>query len=381
MGSSSSKTSSTSTSNQKYETNIVNKSDTEILNKTVNDFSANTVVKKASDCSANITQLQTVDFSNMKITGDLKIGEIDQTQSAALTFDCVQIDTFKNDIANGTMTSYMDALKNNYNSDTLDKMNATAGASAKGSFGSTGQTNTKSNSNVDYKFNSTTDTHTNIQNVVQNAIQNNLSMETLKNCIAHVKSNQLTTASGTSVGGSVDIQIIKQDQASTAMADCTQKSDDGNKITNEIAQELGITIDNSNSVKKTTNITTSATAESVSTGVGEAVSSVFTSFFTGIGNMFGGIFGIGTTMSPYIGSCVVVCLICCLLSIVVYTFKMMMGGGDSANYSTDNGPVGDDDNGVQTAGGLGSMLYSYNCTRSEMDLSHLAKILTKIKSK
>jgi hypothetical protein len=94
----------------------------------------------------------------------------------------------------------MDALKNNYNSDTLDKMNATAGASAKGSFGSTGQTNTKSNSNVDYKFNSTTDTHTNIQNVVQNAIQNNLSMETLKNCIAHVKSNQLTTASGTSVG-------------------------------------------------------------------------------------------------------------------------------------------------------------------------------------
>lgn len=373
MGSSSS-----STSSQKYETNIVNKSDTEILNKTVNDFSAETVVRKASDCSANITQLQLVDLSNMTIEEDLEIGLIDQNQSSALTFDCINVDTFQNDIANGTMETYMNALKNNYSSDTMDKMNATAGASAKGSFGSTGQTKTNSKSNVDYKFNSTTDTHTNIQNVIQNQIQNHLSMETIKNCIAQVKSSQVVTASGSTVKGSVRVGAIKQGQAATIMASCTQQSDDVNKITNTVAQELGIEIDNSNSAKKSTDITTSSTAESVNNGVGEALGSVFSgigSMFEGIGSMFGGIFG--TMMAPYIGSCVVVCLICCALSIVGFAMKTMMDSGDAGgvDYGADDGY---DD---QIGGGLVSMLYSYDCTRSERDLSHLAKILTKIKSK
>ena len=67
MGSSSSK----STTNQKYETKNVNVNETNVLDKSVNNFVANTVSSQAAACSASISQLQTVDLSNMKIEGDL----------------------------------------------------------------------------------------------------------------------------------------------------------------------------------------------------------------------------------------------------------------------------------------------------------------------
>ena len=334
MGSSSS-----STSNQKYNTNIVNITDTNILNKSVNNFTANTVVSKASECSASISQLQTVDLSGMKIGGDLNIGEVDQSQSSAMTFDCLQVDTFQNDIANGVMSSYMDSLKNGFSSDTLDKMDATAGASAKGSFGSTGQVNTKSNTNVDYNFNSKNETHTNIQKVVENAIQNNLSMESVKKCIAQVKSSQVVTAAGTEVTGSVNIGAIRQNQAATLMAECTQKQDDGNKITNAIAQELGVTIDNTNSVKKSTSISTSATAESVNNGAGEALGSVFAGIGSMFGNIFGGIFGAQfATMSAPSSFC---CICCCMFLIILGVGGMMFASESETFQNMKNGETDD----------------------------------------
>ena len=66
--------SSSSTVNQKYDTTIVNRSDINVLNKNINNFVADTVVNQASKCSASISQLQSVDLSDMKIAGDLDIG-------------------------------------------------------------------------------------------------------------------------------------------------------------------------------------------------------------------------------------------------------------------------------------------------------------------
>ena len=48
------------------------------MNKSVNNFVSNTIVNQASACSASITQLQKVDFSNMKVAGDFNLDGVEQ---------------------------------------------------------------------------------------------------------------------------------------------------------------------------------------------------------------------------------------------------------------------------------------------------------------
>lgn len=331
MGSSSS-----STSNQKYTTNIVNTVDTNVLNKNINTFNANTTVSQAQACSAGIANNQSVNLSNMKIAGSLNIGGVSQSQTASLTFSCIQDSSLESELGNGMVSQYMDAIQNSFSASALAEMNATAGAAAKNSFGATGSTHTNSDTNVNYNFNSTNNVNTNIQNVVENAIQNNFNMSDVKNCIATVQNNQDVNFSGTQVGGNVNIGSISQEQAATLMTNCMQNTTSSNKVTNAVASELGIKVVSEGAVKTSASITTSSTAESTNQGVGEALGSVL----TGIGNMIGGIFGglfggLFGMYAMYVGCCVILCIICCCSSSVIAAIGMMSQGkssGESSGY-------------------------------------------------
>lgn len=286
MGSSGSK----SKVNQKYETTIINRSDIDILNKSVNDFVTNTVVNQASKCSANITQLQTVDLSNMKIAGDLVIGEIDQKQTAAITFDCVQVSSFSNNIANGIMTQYVETMNNNMSIDTLDKIVASADSKVESGFLNTGGGGgSSSNIKTDYKYTATNETSKNIQNIIQNSITNNLNLDDLQECVASVKASQEVVAAGTEVGGNVNIGVIRQDQASTLLGKCVQQRNNANDITNQIINDLGLTIDETNSVKKTMESESKATSKNEAKGVFESLGDGIGGILGGFGDLFGGL--------------------------------------------------------------------------------------------
>lgn len=312
MGSSSS-----STVNQKYETNIVNKSDVDILNKNVNNFVANTVVNQAANCSASISQLQLVDLSGMDIAGDLTIGEIDQTQTANVTFDCLQVSEFKNDIANGVMAEYQNALKRSFSTEALDKMTAAADSTAKNSFGTTGSVSADSTVNVDYKFNNTTILNTKLQNIIESSITNNMSLSDVQNCISTVQNSQKVVLANAKVGGNVNIGAIKQDQAASLMAKCVQQKNNANKISNSIATQTGLQIDDQNKVVKSTEI--SSTASSTATNAG---------FFDGIANMITSLFA-GLLAGPIAIACSVLLSICCCIICIVLIAKITSGSSNS----------------------------------------------------
>ena len=298
--------SSTSKVTQKYDTTIVNKSDINILNKNVNDFVSNTVVDQAANCSAAINQLQTVKFNNIKTEGDFNIGDVNQNQKSAITFDCVQTSSFKNDIADGISTKYTNALKNSYSTEAEDKLSATAGSAANMQFAGTGNSKAKSISNTDYKFTNITETNKNIQNIIENSIQNNLSMSDVQECIAQTIQNQEISFQNLDIGGSVNIKALNQDQAADMMTSCVQSKDNASKITKQIATDLGITVDETSSVKKTTEITSAATSEAKNTGV-----------FESIGNMVSSITSGNTLIS------LILCIICiCMLACCFIYFRM-----------------------------------------------------------
>lgn len=333
MGSSSSK----SKTSQTYDTTIINKSDIDILNKSINEFIANTIVKQASNCATSVYQIQTIDLSNMDIEGDLVIGEIEQDQSAVVTFDCVQVTSFANELANNLVDRYISEIKNNFSTEVMDKLIAAADASASSSFGATGNTNTNSKVNIDYEFTSITDISKSIQNVIQNSIVNNLNLEDIQDCIATVKANQTVTTAGTKVGGNVTIGVIRQKQASELVASCLQQKDNANKITTQIIKTLDLTVDESNSVKKTTETDAQAQSKSENKGVGEAVGDMF----RGVGDMLSNIFGMssGFTLVIILGIIAFV-----IISIFYVYFTRGSGESDLDSFSSpgsDYSPVSD----------------------------------------
>lgn len=321
--------SSSSSVTQKYDTNIVNRSDINVLNQQINDFVANTVVNQAAKCSQSVAQLQTVDLSSMSITGDLTIDSVDQTQSANVTFDCVQVSAFKNDIANGVMDKFTTAIANSYDANVIDKLNAAASTSSSSGFANTAGS-TDSSVNVDYKFTSVTDTHKNLQNILKNSIANNLNLNDIQDCVSQVKNDQKIVFAGTTVGGSVKLGAIKQNQAATLMTKCVQQKNIANAITNQIISDTGITVKEESTVKKDTSIDTLAKSEAKNSGLFESVGQGLKSAFEGLGSMFSGLFG--GLLSGYIGSILSCCLvICCILSIVFGLKKFMSGPSSTTN--------------------------------------------------
>lgn len=312
MGSSAS-----STVNQKYDTTIINKSELDVLNKNVNDFVSNTIVKQASACSSSIVQLQNVDFSNMEVDGDFTLDGVEQGQTSALTFDCIQTSELNNDVANGVLAEMTNALKNNFSTEALDKIEAAAEAEGSTGFGATGGVNTDSTVNLDVKFTNITDTKKSIKNIMENSITNNLDMSSTQDCIANTIQNQSVNVSGTRVRGNATIKAIKQTQAATSVSNCVQKQSVASKIVGDVVSKLGVQVDETNSVVKKTDTSVSATATSKNSGL-------FQSIGEGIGAIFGGMFG-GLFAGP---AGIICCVICCII-ILIGVFFMMSGGGGS----------------------------------------------------
>lgn len=310
MGGSNSKSKSTTTN--KSDITVVNKSDLDLLNKNVNDFVSNTVINQASNCSANISQLQNIDFQDITTTGAFVVDGVNQNQSAAITFDCVQLSAFQNDIANGVLAEYTNAIQNSYNTSALTSMTAAAQAAANNQFGTTSGSSSNSKSDNDYKFKSTNDVNQNIQNVVENAITNNMSLSDIQSCMAQVKNSQNMNFKNITAGN-VEIKALSQTQAADLYAKCIQEKNDGNKISTQVVGDLGLTVATEATASTSASLAGTSSSEATNTGVFQSAGDGFASVLTGVGNMWGSIIGAFGSF----GSGNMTSLYCCIIIVVL----------------------------------------------------------------
>lgn len=319
------KPSSTSTVNQNYETNIVNKSDIEVMNKQLNNFASETIMDSAKACSASISQLQDISFAGMKVAGDLNIGKVEQNQDSAISFSCVQSDKVRNDVAQGFVTDMMSQLENNYDANIVDKMAAAADAEGSSSFGSTGGPDVDSTVNMDYKYNSRTETSKKISNVVQNEVNNTFKNSTVSECLASAKQNQKISFENVDVGGDATIEALSQSQAVEVVANCSQISDATSTITNNVASSLGLEVKETSTTTKETDMTGEATSVSSAGGIGDLLGGCCAPCGCG---------GIEGFFSVCCG--IILCLML-LMVVVKFVLPMMSnsGGGETSFDSSD----------------------------------------------
>jgi hypothetical protein len=356
---------------------IVNESDIKVSNKNLNDFVSNTIIKNASECSAAIKQLQTVKFNNITTKGDFNIGEINQSQNAALTFDCLQASAVRNDIAANMAQQMMSNLENKSSADVLDKLEAAAKTETASGSLSFGGASSNSEANNINNYTSVTKTKKNIENVIKNSVANNFTSENVQKCISEVANSQNVEFQNLNIGGNMNIKAISQSQAADSMTRCIQQQDTGNKITSDALGKLGVAVkEEAATVKKTEAKATSESkteqqglADGLGSGLGKAYEGAGKGFATaaegagkgiegagkGLGNAAEGVgggigaaaSGIGDMFSgmmtgPIIASVVIVCLIICL-AIAFFAFGgmdiikgvvPMAGGSDEGMWST-----------------------------------------------
>lgn len=331
MGGSSSKSSTTN----KSTTTVVNNSDLQLLNENINNFVSNTVVNQAASCSASISQLQNVNFSHITTTGDFTVDGVSQNQKAAITFDCVQLSAFQNDIANGVLTQYMDAISNSYDTSAIASMTASAQATAQNQFGTTSGSKSNSSSNNEYTFNSTTNVNQDIKNIVENSITNNMSLSDMQDCMASVKNSQSINFSDIDVGGNFTVKALSQTQAADLYAKCMQEKNNGNKISNQIAADLGLTVTTEATNSSISELSGTSTSEASNTGVFQSMGEGVASVLKGFGDMWSGILGSLGFGDPTIS------LYCCIAIIVL---AVIGGGGYYLYQQSQNGDqsMGDD---------------------------------------
>lgn len=304
--------SSSSKVNQKYDTTIINRSDITLLNQTINDYTANTIMENATSCSGGLTQMQIFDMSNAKIKGDLNLN-INQSQTGAINFDCIQTVVMTSDIANGIMEKMVSALTNNIDKTIVDKLEALASTKSTSGFASTDFGKSTSEVKIDYKYTDITETHKNISNIMQNSITNNLNLKNIQDCITYTKQSQLVDLKYITVDGNAII-AIQQNQAAEMVAKCVQDSTFSNKIINQVIKDLDLQIDETSKITKQTDIKSEAETERISNGV-----------FESIGNMFSSIFGSYTGII----SCIICLCICLLFGFFFYKkFKKFIHPSD-----------------------------------------------------
>ena len=216
-----------------YDTTSINGYDAKKINYDIILSLTKIIVNNAYECSASVTQLQTIDIPGMDVGGDFEIGEVDRPKN--ITFDCVQLSKFINDIVNAIFKQCMDFIKNNFTTSVLDKLESIY---------------TDAIVNIEYKWVNTTDQYKNLQNVVKNIITNNFSRGDVQSCISKVAAAQKFILANTGVRGSIRIGAIREAQASSILVECLSIKNIANKIINSLFSRFEINVDNNDAVKK-----------------------------------------------------------------------------------------------------------------------------------
>jgi hypothetical protein len=302
-------------------TNIVNKSAIKLINKQLSSMVSNTIVDKAKQCSASINQLQNVKFKNMTFAGSWDV-TVDQKQTAALTFDCVQANEVQNEAGAKMARTLMADLKSSTDNNVMSQLEQSAknkseaGAMSFGSGGASASTDVNSKK----YFNIRNESTKHLENVISNSIEANFTDKSVSGCIAKIQSEQNASFENIKVGES-SITAINQIQGADLMAKCVQDDKSTNKVVSDIMENLGITIVEDTKSDVTSETKSATDTSSKQTGVIGEVGKAVTGVLETVGDI-ASMFGMGVLGAMALPVSMACCVLCCCCIILLFVFFM-----------------------------------------------------------
>lgn len=295
------------TTSQVYNSTVMNSTDVNAMSYNANYMTSNTIINQAKQCSASISQLQSIDMSNITVGGNFTLGEASQEQNSAITLDCVQASQFQNQIQNSVVDALASFLGQHYTTDALAQMDANAKSSGSaGAIISPLSGNSSSTSNSSFNLTEFNKTHENIVSTLQNVVSNNLSMNDIQKCISNVQQQQNFNISGAKIAGNVQIGVITQGQGAKLLAGCMQQNGVMNSVVNSVLKNLGVTTETTAETKVHAEMKSEVESKGEATGILQDLGKMLSGIFSGI-------FGKYAQASMFLS-------VCCILLIILMMF-------------------------------------------------------------
>lgn len=320
-------TSSRATAKLSSNTVIVNQSDINLLNKTVNNLTVDMMIESAKSCSSSIVQNQDQIIGSITAGGKSNIS-LTQEQAAKLDFSCLQKDNVQFDIINKITDTMKNQINNTNNSEVLNKMVANVQAKAQDQWGSFPWSGSKSDVNINQEVNTFVQNNTkvNLSNVVENASFANFKTKLASDCIGKIIQSQKQII-GSIAAEDQAVIALTQKQAADALIKCVQDSNIAQQIVTDVVKFVGLNLEIQNDTKSDTNLAADGKAESETQGFFQGVSGFFTGLFSGFGSY-----------GPMLSS-LLIFFCCCLFCLVIISF--VFGGSIIAFFKNDKQIVSD----------------------------------------
>lgn len=290
---------------------IMTENDFNSLSENINEMVSETTINQAKSCSASINELQSLIIQDITCAEDCVITG-NQSATSNLTFDCLQQSEVANKIGNQMVQEMMMSMQNKLSQEVLDKLDAAAEAASKQSAFSTASANADSETSTVRNYKSVTTNHQNIEQVLKNSVANNFKQENISTCIATTVTDQSAVAQNVKAGRNAYI-ALNQIASASLFADCIQKDNVGNSVSNAVMNTLGVEVVNESKIESKTEASSSAAATAENKGVIES-----------IGDAIDGIFG-SMESAEYASIASGVSLSCLIMGVLAMLF-MTQGG-------------------------------------------------------
>ncbi|AYV76892.1 MAG: hypothetical protein Barrevirus3_12 [Barrevirus sp.] len=296
-----------STATLESNTVVINQSDINVLNKTVNNITMNLMIDNAKSCGASILQSQDIGVGNLTVGRGTKV-DIGQEQTAKMNFTCLQKDNVQVDIINKIADTLKQQLNNSANTDIINKLQANVQAKTQDQWASFPWANASANTDVKEKINTyvKNNTKVSLNNVIENATFATFKNTNVQDCLSKVIQSQKQTFGSITAEDGATLSL-KQQQSTDLLAQCIQESNIAQSIMTDVIKFADLNLQ----IKKDTNVDNSmeTVQEAEATKQG---------FFQGVSGFFTGIFGSYAGIASAI--CVILALCLCFLLIMLFFF-------------------------------------------------------------
>lgn len=321
MGSSSSRT------RQTIENNTINKNTMNTLNSTIMNTGVETMINNANSCSNSVDVSNTCDFSGMNTGGGDLNFTADQSNTVRVNFNCINAAQTSADMATSMMASLVSEMKTLNGTEAAANLNSASQSSNTTSFASMPGGGSSSSSDSNVTNNVTNETISNVENIFEQNLNNNFSAETVNECIGRTSVSNYAGATGMDTeGGTANIECIQTNDVEV-VSECKQLAEAITTTTQEVAQELGLTVSTESTTGTTTEATNKATSENVATGPIQEIGDAITDIAGALGLAF-----LGPILGPSLSLCCVLIIIGCLFFIIT----QIMGSVGESGYTMDS---------------------------------------------
>jgi hypothetical protein len=291
---------------QELDTTVINRSEINILNETINNIAIDAIMKNADSCSAGLVGEQGIEVGNIKARGDVDL-DFSQDIRATLTFSCINATKVRNDISTTLIDKIMGNLETSTSTDIVNQLGsvgATKAESGASSFPWNKGVTASSDVVQTVKSTSITENRKNVSSILNNAIKSSFTNENIKKCISKVN-NEQTIGIGSVEGENIKF-VFNQDMSQKLIAECVNQSDISQKLSSNLTKFFDIDVldDTSTTVSSgaKSKQDTSAKQQGIIDEVGGAAGNAVGGVVGGVGNAVGGVVGgVGNAVGGVVG--------------------------------------------------------------------------------